>query len=148
MLVWLRLDHWRAILRTAAELERCPPQKVLCDTHIIWLHFNTLPQLVWFLCPTVTLTEQQHHVVTTQLPAFQSRLLSGNDGVDRWSEQAIWDNVLRNMMRHVLSVEIPYWHAGPVNRNPTACRPQKLHVRQSSPKPPFWSSKHRQTRNS
>ncbi len=51
-------------------------------------------QLVWFLAPTVALANQQHDVISTQLPAFQTRFLSGADGVDRWSEQQIWDEVL------------------------------------------------------
>ena len=41
--------------------------------------------------------EQQYNVISTQLPSFQSRPLSGNDGIDRWSEQSLWDDVLRNM---------------------------------------------------
>ena len=45
----------------------------------------------------MALAEQQYNVISTQLPSFQSRLLSGNDGIDRWSEQGIWDDALRNM---------------------------------------------------
>lgn len=54
-------------------------------------------QLVWFLVPTVALAEQQHAAITLQLPAFQSRMLSGNDGVDHWSSQDIWDKILHNI---------------------------------------------------
>ena len=51
-------------------------------------------QFVWFLAPTVALASQQHDVISTQLPALHSRFLSGADGVDRWSEQQIWDEIL------------------------------------------------------
>lgn len=50
-------------------------------------------QFVWFLAPTVALANQQHDVISTQLPVFQTRFLSGADGVDCWNEQ-IWDEVL------------------------------------------------------
>ena len=51
-------------------------------------------EFVWFLAPTVALASQQHDVIATQLPAFPTRFLSGADGVDHWSEQQIWDDVL------------------------------------------------------
>lgn len=41
--------------------------------------------------------EQQYNVISAQLPSFQSRPLSDNDGIDRWSEQSMWNDVLRNM---------------------------------------------------
>ncbi|KAI9675092.1 MAG: Dicer-like protein 2 [Caeruleum heppii] len=69
-----------AVLRIATELERCPADK-----------------LVWFLAPSVVLCQQQHRVLRDYLPAYQSLLLVGDDGVDHWSEQSIWDAVLRNV---------------------------------------------------
>ena len=54
-------------------------------------------EIVWFLCPTIALTDQQLVVLKSQLPSFQVRVLSGNDRVDRWSEQQIWDEALRNI---------------------------------------------------
>lgn len=54
-------------------------------------------QLVWFTTPTVALAEQQHRVLSTQLPGFQTRLLSGADGVEHWSTQKIWDDILFNI---------------------------------------------------
>ncbi|KAL1966075.1 hypothetical protein VTN77DRAFT_4823 [Rasamsonia byssochlamydoides] len=69
-----------AILRIQEELGRCPPNK-----------------LVWFIAPTVALAEQQHSVISQQLPAFQTRILSGNDNVDHWSSQNIWDKILFNI---------------------------------------------------
>jgi hypothetical protein len=54
-------------------------------------------QIVWFLAPTVTLVSQQHHVLAENLPAYQTRSLSGADGVDHWGDQSIWDDVLSNI---------------------------------------------------
>ncbi|KAK2809553.1 Dicer-like protein 2 [Arthroderma sp. PD_2] len=68
-----------AILRIREELERCPNHK-----------------LVWFLAPKVPLVEQQHLAISKQLPAYQTRVLTGADNVDRWSTQEIWDTVLLN----------------------------------------------------
>ncbi|KAL9607324.1 MAG: hypothetical protein Q9167_007750 [Letrouitia subvulpina] len=45
----------------------------------------------------MALVEQQYNVVSAQLPSFQNRPLSGNDGIDRWSEQSMWDDALRSM---------------------------------------------------
>lgn len=53
--------------------------------------------MVWFLAPTVALATQQHTFISDQLPAFQTRLLSGGDDVDHWSDQSIWDSVLLNI---------------------------------------------------
>lgn len=69
-----------AILRIAEEAKRNP------DTD----------KLIWFLCPGVLLAEQQYNVIRMQLPALPALLLLGSDGVDLWSTQRIWDDVLRN----------------------------------------------------
>lgn len=53
--------------------------------------------MVWFLAPTVALATQQHAFISDQLPAFQTTLLSGADGVEHWSTQAIWDSILLNI---------------------------------------------------
>ncbi|KAI9795457.1 MAG: Dicer-like protein 2, partial [Candelina submexicana] len=73
-------NFFRAILRIAAELERCPAE-----------------QLIWFSCPTVALCEQQFAVISSQLPAFQCRILKGSDNVEHWSDQRLWDAVLKNV---------------------------------------------------
>ncbi|KAL8927172.1 MAG: hypothetical protein Q9172_001496 [Xanthocarpia lactea] len=57
----------------------------------------TFYQLIWFLAPNVALAEQQAKVITDQIPSVQTRLLRGADGVDHWSEQWIWDEVLENI---------------------------------------------------
>ena len=56
-----------------------------------------LLQIVWFLAPTVPLVSQQHHVLAENLPAYQTRSLSGADGVDHWGTKSIWDEVLSNI---------------------------------------------------
>jgi ERCC4-related helicase/dsRNA-specific ribonuclease len=54
-------------------------------------------KLVWFLAPTVALCHQHYKTILANLPAYQTRLLTSEDGVDRWTDQTIWDGVLKNM---------------------------------------------------
>ncbi|KAF9883279.1 Dicer-like protein 2 [Aspergillus nanangensis] len=49
-----------ASMRITAELERCPPDKI-----------------VWFLAPTVPLSTQQKEAIRAYLPAIKIRLLVG-----------------------------------------------------------------------
>ena len=65
-----------AILRIQAELERCAIDKI-----------------VWFCAPTVALAEQQFLAISKQLPAYQSRVLSGKDNCEFWTK-ATWKEVL------------------------------------------------------
>ncbi|CEJ61633.1 hypothetical protein PMG11_10161 [Penicillium brasilianum] len=69
-----------AVLRIISELERCSADK-----------------LVWFLAPTVALCLQQHDVIASQIPSVKTRVLIGADNVDRWTEQAIWNNALKDI---------------------------------------------------
>ncbi|KAJ4988740.1 proteasome A-type and B-type [Stagonosporopsis vannaccii] len=57
---------------------------------------------VWFLAPTVTLCEQQSKVFKHHLPSYNVLVLSGQDDIDHWTEQSVWDSVLFNV-RIVLS---------------------------------------------
>ena len=50
---------------------------------------------------------QQHRAISTQLPAFQARVLSGADKVDHWSNKGIWDEVL-NGIRIVVTTHQVY----------------------------------------
>ena len=50
-----------------------------------------------FLAPTVVLASQQKEAIESHIPPVNIRLLIGEDGVDRWSEQRIWDAVLRDV---------------------------------------------------
>ena len=67
-----------AIARIAAELEQSTKR-------------------VWFLAPTVALCQQQCQVIQIHLPAYQTRVLTGADGVEFWRDQALWDDVLLNI---------------------------------------------------
>lgn len=69
-----------AIARIQAELERCAQDK-----------------LVWFMCPSVALAMQQKTVVEQNLSAYQVLSLTGVDGVDKWTDQRLWDAVLENV---------------------------------------------------
>ncbi|KAK0948551.1 Dicer-like protein 2 [Friedmanniomyces endolithicus] len=69
-----------AVARIRAELERSAPTK-----------------LIWFLANSVELSRQQLGVLRTHLPAYQILSLTGQDGVDNWSRQHIWDAVLANV---------------------------------------------------
>lgn len=69
-----------AIFRIQAELERSPPDK-----------------LVWFTTPSVALSMQQHAVLASNLPAYQVKMLTGDNGVDAWTDQSIWNAVLANV---------------------------------------------------
>ncbi|KAG0159677.1 hypothetical protein PDIDSM_7200 [Penicillium digitatum] len=70
-----------AILRIIHELETC----------------NTPDKLLWFLAPTVALSLQQHEVITSQILSVKTKLLTGLDNVDRWTEQGVWDKVLKDV---------------------------------------------------
>ncbi|KAJ5835336.1 hypothetical protein N7447_001362 [Penicillium robsamsonii] len=72
---------WGAILRIIDELEKC----------------NSPGKLVWFLAPTVALSLQQHEVITSQIVSVKTKVLTGLDNVDRWTEQGIWDKVLKDV---------------------------------------------------
>ncbi|KAF3401884.1 Dicer-like protein 2 [Penicillium rolfsii] len=74
-----------AVMRIIYELERCPADKL------------TPLQLVWFLAPTVALCDQQHEVIASQIPYAKTRVLTGRDNVDRWTEQAVWNNALKDI---------------------------------------------------
>lgn len=53
--------------------------------------------MIWFLAPTVSLCEQQYEYIESQISAVKIKFLSGADGVDRWTHQALWDAVLSNV---------------------------------------------------
>ncbi|KKK18219.1 hypothetical protein AOCH_004535 [Aspergillus ochraceoroseus] len=53
--------------------------------------------LIWFLAPTVALCIQQHEVISKHIPAARSRTLTGLDKVELWTEQPVWDAVLKDI---------------------------------------------------
>ncbi|KAI9776190.1 MAG: Dicer-like protein 2 [Geoglossum umbratile] len=69
---------------------------------------NIVVARLWFLAPTVSLCQQQYTVICSQLPALQTRFLSGADNVDRWNNQAIWDGVLKNVRVVVSTHQVLY----------------------------------------
>ncbi|KAJ5119289.1 hypothetical protein N7448_009958 [Penicillium atrosanguineum] len=69
-----------AVLRIIAELEQCDPKKI-----------------VWFLAPTVALCQQQHEVIASQILSVKTRVLTGLDNVDRWTDQAVWNTALKEI---------------------------------------------------
>ncbi|CAG8095579.1 unnamed protein product [Penicillium olsonii] len=71
------ITTFRAGMRIMAELERC--------------HSN---QIVWFLVPTKVLCGQQFTCLSRDLPAVSMRTLTGEDRVEWWSSQGIWDAAL------------------------------------------------------
>jgi replicative superfamily II helicase len=54
-------------------------------------------KIVWFLAPTIALCSQQHDVLQSQITGVLIKILSGNDGVDSWSDVSIWDAFLKNV---------------------------------------------------
>ncbi|RMY74848.1 hypothetical protein D0863_02962 [Hortaea werneckii] len=70
-----------AVARILAELEKSDSAKI-----------------VWFICPSVALSHQQYNFVREHLPsAYQVISLMGSDGVDKWTDQRLWDAVLTNV---------------------------------------------------
>ncbi|KAI7240033.1 P-loop containing nucleoside triphosphate hydrolase protein [Hortaea werneckii] len=70
-----------AVARILAELEKSDSAKI-----------------VWFVCPSVALSHQQYNFVREHLPsAYQVISLIGSDGVDKWTDQRLWDAVLTNV---------------------------------------------------
>ncbi|KAI7532283.1 hypothetical protein KC331_g13665, partial [Hortaea werneckii] len=70
-----------AVARILAELEKSDPAKI-----------------VWFMCPSVALSHQQYNFVREHLPsAYQVISLMGSDGVDKWTDQRLWDAVLTHV---------------------------------------------------
>lgn len=45
----------------------------------------------------MALCEQQCNQIASQLPTAQLRFLSGADNLERWSEQRIWDAILKDV---------------------------------------------------
>ncbi|KAF2172879.1 hypothetical protein M409DRAFT_16833 [Zasmidium cellare ATCC 36951] len=54
-------------------------------------------KLVWFLSPSVALSMQQADLLSSHLPAYHVRTLTGLDGVDKWTDQKLWDATLANV---------------------------------------------------
>ncbi|GAB7360413.1 hypothetical protein MBLNU230_g8369t1 [Neophaeotheca triangularis] len=70
-----------AVARMRAELER----------------LESADKLIWFLAPSVALSEQHYTKVVQLLPAYQIKLLVGSDKLDKWTDQWHWDAILANV---------------------------------------------------
>ena len=93
-------------MRIQYELERMLPDQV-CVTLWFWKRVtDKLCQLIWFLAPTVSLCSQQFEYIESQISAVQVKFLSGADGVDRWTDQSLWDGVLSNVKIVVSTYQI------------------------------------------
>lgn len=68
-----------ASLRIDVELQRSPSKQV------------------WFTAPNAGLVDQQLRFLTSQLPGYCMKSLTGRDNVDRWGSAAIWEMVLRDV---------------------------------------------------
>lgn len=54
----------------------------------------------------MSLCSQQYEYLQSQITTVQIKFLSGNDGVDRWTERSLWDTVLRNVQIVVSTYQI------------------------------------------
>lgn len=61
---------------------------------------------MWFLAPTVSLGAQQFDYIQSQITSVEVKFLTGADGVDRWTEQSLWDAVLKNIKIVVSTYQI------------------------------------------
>ncbi|KAM3074333.1 Dicer-like protein 2 [Clarireedia jacksonii] len=78
-----------AVLRIQAELNRMDSDK-----------------LIWLLAPTKLLCAQHFEYLTLHIPSVVVRYLSGDDGVDRWTEQRQWDAILNDVKIVVSTYQI------------------------------------------
>ena len=61
------------------------------------LTYHASLQLIWFLTPTVALCLQQFKFISDNIPAVRARTLTSLDKVELWTEQPIWDAILKEM---------------------------------------------------
>lgn len=54
-------------------------------------------KLIWFVAPSVALSEQHYIRFWQLLPAYQVKLLVGSDKLDKWTDQWHWDTILANV---------------------------------------------------
>ncbi|POS86491.1 hypothetical protein EPUL_003703 [Erysiphe pulchra] len=58
---------------------------------------NIIIAMIWFLTPTVSLGSQQYSYIQSQICSSEIKFLSSSDNIDRWTEQVVWDSVLKNV---------------------------------------------------
>lgn len=52
--------------------------------------------MIWFLAPTVSLSDQQFGVIKAQVPSVLPKIVTGSDNLKNWSKST-WDSVLVNV---------------------------------------------------
>ncbi|KAH9206065.1 RNase3 domain-containing protein [Leptodontidium sp. 2 PMI_412] len=60
------------------------------------IQISSSPKLIWLLATTIALCSQQFDVLRSQISSVQIKSFTSADSVDRWSEKAIWDDMLAN----------------------------------------------------
>lgn len=95
----------RAVARVEAALEAAEQDEVRLVLLILYFaHPPVHGQICWLLSPTVALCRQHKTVFERYLSRYQSRLLVGSEGVERWTDQSTWNAALLNQ-RIVMSTE-------------------------------------------
>lgn len=61
------------------------------------LEYDTSTRLIWFITPNIALSDQQHALIDQQFSGYGTLLLTGNSGVDTWTDQCQWDALLLNV---------------------------------------------------
>lgn len=77
-------------LRIEAELKRTPTKQV------------------WFTAPTKPLVQQQLDFLSSQLPGYKIKCLTGDDDVDTWGDATIWEHVLKDVNVVVATPRVLY----------------------------------------
>ncbi|OOF91730.1 hypothetical protein ASPCADRAFT_518163 [Aspergillus carbonarius ITEM 5010] len=65
-------------------------------------------KFTWLLCPTVVLCEQHTHTIKNRFPSMWCKGLTSKDGVDHWSEKAIWEKALSGIKIAVSTYQVLY----------------------------------------
>nr|CAB91758.2 related to RNA helicase/RNAseIII CAF [Neurospora crassa] len=97
-----QLEMFEASLKQNIIVALFSDRVMVADGHWQWQDSGR----IWFLTPTVALARQQHRVLQSQIPSVKAIMLCGQDGVDSWSEQAVWDAVLLNVRIVVSTYQI------------------------------------------
>lgn len=64
--------------------------------------------MAWFLAPSVALCLQQHRELVQYITPYNHRCFSGNDNVDKWTDQKLWNAALLNIRVVVSTPQILY----------------------------------------
>ena len=54
-------------------------------------------KIVWFMLPNKALSEQQAKLTRQLLPPYNVISLTGSHGVDKWTDQSLWNATLTNV---------------------------------------------------